>query len=154
MAGWVFADMLLVLFLIGLGSAIAVDPPEPEPKPEPKRIVGMRTDPVRVSVDVPAEALVAGEASAKKKARQAVARAIKRYDKNGNEAALVLIFGGGDSAGLGQEVAEKLRPQLTKASAKLFTRKTPSRFFWDGSLDYGDVRLEVFLFTKEETKAP
>lgn len=153
MAGWVFADMLLVLFLIGLDSAIAIDPPEPEPKPE-KRIVGMRTDPVRVPVDVPAADLVAGEAKAKTKARKAVTRAIKRYDRNGNEAALVLIFGGGDSAGPGQEVAEKLRPQLTKASRTLFTRKTPSRFFWDGSLEYGQVRLEVFLFTKEKSTSP
>ena len=150
LAGWVFADMLLVLFLIGLGSAITFDPPEPEPEPEPEQIVGMRTDPVSISLRVPADALVSGEDAAQRAARTAVARASKRHDRRGNEAALVLIFGGGESAAPGQRVAEALRPQLTAASRDLFPRRTPSRFFWDGSLEYGEVRLEVFLFAKEE----
>ncbi|MCD9153116.1 hypothetical protein [Aeromicrobium duanguangcaii] len=154
LAGWVFADMLLVLFLIGLGTAVAVDPPEPEPEPEPVMIVGMKTDPISISIAVPADGLVAGAADAKAKAQKAVAKAIRRYDKNGNEAALVLIFGGAETAGPGQEVAKALRPRLTKASPDLFPRKAPSRFFWDGSLPYGKVRLEVFLFAKEETKQP
>lgn len=153
LAGWVFADMLLVLFLIGLGTAVAIEPQEPEPEPEPVQIVGMKTDPIKISLKVPADDLVDGNAEAKKKAARAVERAIRRHDRNGNEAALVLIFGGGDSAGPGQAVAEALRPQLTKASSTLFPKKAPSRFFWDGSLPYGSVRLEVFLFAKEESGA-
>lgn len=150
LAGWVFADMLLVLFLIGLGSAITFDPPEPEPEPEPAQIVGMRTDPVRISVRVPAADLVSGEKSAQRAARSALARASKRHDRGGNEAALLLIFGGGESVGAGQSVAVALRPELTAVSRGLFPRNTPSRFFWDGSLEYGEVRVEVFLFAKEE----
>lgn len=149
MAGWVFADMLLVLFLIGLGSAVALKAPEPLPEPEPPKIVGMKTDPISIKLDVPAEALVADDAAARRSARKAVDKAVRKHAVKGNQAALVLIFGGGDSAGPGQAVAEALRPELTKANAGLFPKKTPSRYFWDGSLDYGEVRLEVFLFAKE-----
>ena len=59
------------------------------------------------------------------------------------------IFGGGATASLGQEVATKVYPQLTKASSQVFRRGTASRNFWDGSLDYGQVRLEVFVFTTD-----
>ncbi|WP_166139439.1 hypothetical protein [Nocardioides ochotonae] len=148
--------MLLVLFLIGLGTAVAVDPPKPEPKPEPEpvKIVGMKTDPVKFDVAVSPDALVAGDPGAEKRARQAIERAIGPIDRGQNEAALVLIFGGAESAAPGQRVAEALRPQMSRTSSGLFPKDTPSRFFWDGSLEYGEVRLEVFLFAKEETPAP
>ena len=64
-AGWIFADLLLVLFLVGLGSAIAYTPPEPpEPPPEPPavpQIVGMKTDPTTVTLGVDGELLGDGQ---------------------------------------------------------------------------------------------
>lgn len=149
-AGWIFADMLLVLFILGLGTAIPVDPPVPVPAPKPKPkpdIVGMKTEPVKFTIDVNAPGLLAGEPRAVERVRGDVDKATARLGQQGSRAALVLIFGGGETASLGQEVAAKVYPQLTKASSKVFRRGTASRNFWDGSLPYGQVRLEVFVFT-------
>src|SRR4051812_6159867 len=68
-AGWVFADLLLVLFLVGLGCA-APAMPEPKPttevvKPKPKPeapIVGMKTDPVIATIRYDARAVARGGA--------------------------------------------------------------------------------------------
>lgn len=153
LAGWVFADLLLVLFLVGLGTAIPVDPPEPPPpvpvaKPE---IIGMKTDPVKLDLAVDADALLAGDPKAQSKARGLVKRATSGLSSKGQEAALVLIFGGGETAGVGQRVAEAVYPQLRRAADGVFPRGTAKRYFWDGSLPYGAVRLEVFVFTTEES---
>lgn len=148
-AGWIFADMLLVLFILGLGTAIPVEPPEPVPvpKPEPKIIVGMKTEPVKLTFDVSAPGLLAGDSRAVKRVREVVGKQTGGLKKEGSRAALVLIFGGGATASLGQEVATKVYPHLNKASPQVFRRGTASRNFWDGSLAYGQVRLEVFVFT-------
>lgn len=149
-AGWIFADMLLVLFILGLGTAIPVEPPKPVPELEPVRqIVGMKTEPVKYTIDVNAPGLLAGDPRAVARVRRDVDKATARLEQRGSRAALVLIFGGGATASLGQEVATKVYPQLTKASSQVFRRGTASRNFWDGGLAYGQVRLEVFVFTTE-----
>ena len=67
-AGWILADILVVLFIVGLGSAVppkieaattkpsptptpTATPPKPKPKPKPQpRIVGMKTKPTVLEV--------------------------------------------------------------------------------------------------------
>ena len=157
MAGWIFADLLLVLFLVGLGSAIAYTPPEP-PKPEPEppaipRIVGMKTDPTSVTVGVDGELLGDGgrltEAQQKKVCR-AVSERVEKV--KGERAALVLIFGGAEDVTVGQNIARAVGEQLKCADPKVFKGKVPSRPFWDGSLPLGQVRLEIFLFLQQVEK--
>src|SRR3954469_11665453 len=81
-AGWVFADLLLVLFIVGLGTAIPqkVEPPEPppvgQPKPKPQ-IVGMETSPKKKTVQVRADALL-GSGPATEKARHRACLNIRR----------------------------------------------------------------------------
>jgi hypothetical protein len=156
-AGWVFADLLLVLFIVGLGSAIAYTPPEPPkpPKPEPKveRIVGMKTDPVSLLVEVDGARLGQG-ASLSKDEQQGVCRAIrsKVTPVKGERAALVLVFGGASDVETGQNVARAVGRQLGCADAKVFKGRVPARAFWDGSLPLGKARLEVFLYLRQESK--
>ncbi|QIX27202.1 hypothetical protein ncot_11775 [Nocardioides sp. JQ2195] len=152
-----FADMLLVLFFVGLGTAIPVDPPEPPPKPEPvakPEIVGMETKPVSLNIRVNADALISKNQTARKQARQAVADATRQLRKKDAQAALVLVFGGGETAVMGQQVASALYPELNPAAKSIFPKGTPYRSFWDGGLPYGDVRVEVFLFTTEKADSP
>lgn len=158
-AGWVFADLLLVLFIVGLGSAIAYTPPEPPepPKPEPKpkieRIVGMKTDPVSVMVDVNGGRLGQGTQLSKAE-QQAVCRAIRSRTApiKGERAALVLVFGGASDVETGQNVARAVGRQLRCADSEIFQGKVPTRAFWDGSLPLGKARLETFLFLQQERK--
>lgn len=144
-AGWVFADMLLVLFLVGLGSAKAYNPPEPPPKVAP--IVGMKTDPTSIQIKVDGDALSRGtQLSVQEKA--AVCRSIRKGigKLDGQRAALVLIFGGASDVTEGQNVARAVGSQLGCASTVVFPGKAPNRAFWDGTLPLGSVRMEVFLF--------
>jgi len=156
-AGWVFADLLLVLFIVGLGSAMAYTPPEPPklPKPKPKveRIVGMKTDPISVLVNVNGGRLGQGT-SLSRPEQQVVCRAIRSRltPVKGERSALVLVFGGASNVETGQNVARAVGRQLGCADAKIFRGRVPTRAFWDGSLPLGKVRLEMFLFLQQESK--
>lgn len=150
-AGWVFADLLLVLFIVGLGSAIKYTPPPP-PEPEPKipPIVGMKTDPTSLIVKVNGQLLSSG-AALPAPAKKAVCDAIEVRTRQlrGERAALVLVFGGAGDVTSGQNVARAIAAQLGCADDKIFRGKVPTRAFWDGSLPLGQARLEVFLFLRE-----
>lgn len=153
-AGWIFADLLLVLFLVGLGSAKAYTPPEP-PKPEPKQapIVGMKTNPTAIQVKVDGPRLGTGTQLSKPEQR-AVCRAIRSRLKpvRGERAALVLIFGGASDVQVGQNVARAIGRQLSCADDDVFAGRVPTRAFWDGTLPLGTARLEVFLFVTEKSR--
>lgn len=153
-AGWVFADLLLVLFLVGLGSAIAYTPPEP-PRPPPKEapIVGMKTEPTSVVADVNGTLLGSGAGQTSAQARN-ICRAVRARLRpvEGERAALVLIFGGASDVETGQNVARAVGRQLKCADGQLFRGKVPTRAFWDGSLPLGKVRLEMFLFLRQGEK--
>jgi hypothetical protein len=153
-AGWVFADLLLVLFLVGLGSAMAYTPPPP-PEPEPKvpPIVGMKTDPTSLVVGVNGQRLSQGTQLSASESRD-VCNAVRSSLKpvKGERAALVLVFGGAADVESGQNIARAIARQLRCADAKVFQGVVPTRAFWDGSLPLGKARLEVFLFLRQEKK--
>lgn len=150
-AGWVFADLLLVLFIVGLGSAIAYTPPPP-PEPEPKvpPIVGMKTEPVSVVVDVNGASLGRG-VELPPAERRAVCEAVRSglAPVRGERAALVLIFGGASDVTVGQNVARAIGSQLACADERVFQGPVPTRAFWDGTLPLGKARLEIFLFLRQ-----
>lgn len=175
-AGWVFADLLLVLFIVGLGTAIPkeVEPPEPPPKPEPEIIVGMETTPTKVTVRVDGDALLVGGSPAAKARREACNRlrdATAELKKKEAEAALVMIFAGHPTdASRAQQVAAAVGQQLTCASRTVFPKgsfgpgKTAGpadvasgrpidgvvRPFWNGRLAYGEAQLEIYTYTTKK----
>lgn len=156
-AGWVFADLLLVLFVVGLGSAIAYTPPEPpEPPPPPPKvapIVGMKTDPVSIAVEVDAASTSAGAVTGAEARAVCKAVASQAAPVKGERAALVLVFGGGPDVVVGQNVARAVISQLGCASRATFGTRVPSRAFWDGTLPLGRARLEVFLFVTQKSSS-
>jgi len=127
---------------------------KPTPKPKPAPIVGLKPVPTALNITIDADALTSGGQSATAAGvvacGQVRAEAAKKL--KGQQAGLVLIFGGGPDVASGQEVARGVAKQLSCASPAVFARSTPSRPFWDGTLDYGRVRLEVFVFTTKKTK--
>lgn len=151
LAGWIFADLLLILFLVGLGSAVAVRPPEPPPErvtaeppkpPKPERkIVGMQTEPRKLPVTFDPKQLASGNRALCGEIRK------KTRKMDDQRAALVLVFGGGAEVGIGQDMARGVARQLTCANRDLFPAGTPARPFWDGGLQQGSARLEIFLYT-------
>lgn len=156
-AGWIFADLMLILFLVGLGSAKAYTPPEPPPPPPtpPKvaPIVGMKTDPILVKVSVNGARLGVGSAL-KPGERQAVCKAIRRELSpiQKQRAALVLVFGGASDVTTGQNVARAVGGELACADRQIFRGQVPTRAFWDGTLPLGAARLEIFLFVTDKSR--
>lgn len=177
-AGWVFADVLLVLFIVGLGTAIPtiIEPPEPPEPPKPQ-IIGMETKSTKVTVRVSADELLSTGPAADK-ARSAACRSVRqataKLTDDKAEAALVMIFAGHpNEASQAQRVAAAVGQQLNCASPRLFPKDgfgpgkiaTPAdvtsgseiggvvRPFWNGRLPYGEAQLEIYVFTTKAAEA-
>lgn len=155
MAGWLFADLLLVLFVIGLGSQLTLFPspepaPEPtvsespEPSPEPTETPGpptMRQEPEVIEVAVNPDALLRRDPG--EVARLAAEVDAKTAGFAESQAVLVLLFGYADNATAGQAIATAVGDVLVTRPAP-FTPDTKTRPLWQGGAA-GTVRLEIFL---------
>ncbi|MET9892184.1 hypothetical protein ABZZ47_18520 [Streptomyces sp. NPDC006465] len=148
LAGWLFADMLLVLALVAMGDRgdpqAAVRRPDPsspasaaaKKKPRhtgPRAVV--RT-PVRVAVDARAgdeEGIV-----------RALRGATARY--RGRQAAFVLTFGRHTDPGAGGRYAHDVNALLEKARPDMF-RAATTRDFWKGGASSGHADIEIYFYT-------
>lgn len=159
-AGWLFADLLLVLFIVGLGSQVTKSVAEPRPSPsasasrkqEPKK-PGMRTKPVVLSVPVRADALLSGPGSRQRAASRALDRELSKELKSprvaeqteGLRAAVVLAFGQtGSDISKGQRLARQVLGELPDIEPSLF-KGAAGKPFWNGSAT-NRVELWVYLY--------
>lgn len=152
LAGWLFADMLLVLALVSMGdrgdplaaqtdakpskSTVATPSREPNPTPTPTGPRSVARKPVKVRV-------TAAVGDSTRMARQLRA-ATTRYE--GREAAFVLTFGQAPEPGDGQAYAREVNKALRKARPDVFTDAT-TRDFWNGGPS-GSADLEIYFYTR------
>lgn len=150
LAGWLFADMLLVLALVSMGdrgdplAAQAATRPSPSPgaelspeaSPTPQGPRSVERKPVKVHVT----ATVDDTARMVKQLRAATAR----YE--GRAAAFVLTFGQAPEPGDGQTYAREINKSLRKARPDMFTDAT-TRDFWNGG-SAGSADLEIYFYTR------
>ncbi|MEU1853245.1 hypothetical protein ABZ499_29285 [Streptomyces sp. NPDC019990] len=153
LAGWLFADMLLVLALVSMGdrgdplaaqaatrpspSASSTDAePSPEPSPTPQGPRSVERKPVKVRVT----AAVGDTARMVKRLRAATAR----YE--GRVAAIVLTFGQAQEPSDGQAYAREINTSLRKARPDMFTGATTRDFWNSGSTGAAD--LEIYFYTR------
>ena len=153
LAGWLFADMLLVLALVSMGdrgdplaaqaatrpspsasSGDAESSPTPSPTPQGPRSVERK--PVKVHVT----AAVGDRTRMVKQLRSATAR----YE--GRAAAFVMTFGHAVEPGDGQAYAREINKALRKARPDMFTDAT-TRDFWNGGTA-GAADLEIYFYTR------
>ncbi|MBL3669685.1 hypothetical protein JL475_27615 [Streptomyces sp. M2CJ-2] len=150
MAGWLFADMLLVLALVSMGdrgdplaaqasasaskSADATPSPEPSSTPTGPRSVARK--PVKIHL-----AAAVGDTTRMVKQLRA---ATTRYE--GREAAFVLTFGQAPEPGDGQAYAQEVNEALRKAQPDMFTDAT-TRDFWSRGPS-GSADLEIYFYTR------
>ena len=135
-AGWVFADLLLVLFLVGLGTGIARDEEPP--------IVGMSPDSINLNINFDAARLATSDPEKQKVCESIRNESLGRLD--GKRAALVLVFSGGKNPAAGVDSSSRIRSQLSCANDEVFRKDLVFRDYWDGSLPSGAARLEVFVY--------
>ncbi|MDV9175451.1 hypothetical protein R6V09_35745 [Streptomyces sp. W16] len=150
LAGWLFADMLLVLALVAMGdqgdplAAKASGPsasPSPsasakDEKPSDKGPRAVVRTPVKVAVDARAgdkDAIVRG-----------LRKATARY--TGRQAAFVLTFGRDTDPGVGGTYAHEVNALLEKARPDMF-RGATTRDFWKGGASSGHADIEIYFYT-------
>ncbi|WP_328970147.1 hypothetical protein [Streptomyces sp. NBC_00239] len=149
LAGWLFADMLLVLALVAMGDQ--GDPvraaeaakhvksgasPSAQPKPKPKgpRAVVRTAKEFTLDVD-------AGDTD--RAVRQLRAKTAKWQ---GRKAAFVLTFGRSPDVGGGVEYARRINSLLVKARPDMFTGATTRDFFVQGASG-GHADIEIYFYT-------
>lgn len=143
MAGWLFADLMLVLFVVGLGaqptaysaqptSAIPTPTPTPTPRPTPTRQPALSKDPVKIEVR-----------TTKDLARQ-VEAGLKKHHLTADRAGMVLAWGDHDVIGEGQRIAREVTQKLPKINKRFFGDAT-MRVLWSGGGQSNLVTLEIYV---------
>ncbi|MCB5166313.1 hypothetical protein LG634_15900 [Streptomyces bambusae] len=147
LAGWLFADMLLVLALVAMGDqgdpvrAAQAAPhtkpgatPTAKPKPKGPRAV------VRTAKELSLDADAGDTAQIVRQLRT------KTAPWQGRKAAFVLTFGRSPDVGGGVEYARRINSLLTKARPDMFTGATTRDFFVQGSSG-GHADIEIYFYT-------
>lgn len=150
LAGWLFADMLLVLALVSMGdrgdplaAQAGAKPSKPaavKPSPEPSRTPTGPRSVARKPVKIRLTAAVGDTTRMVKQLRAATAP----YEER--EAAFVLTFGQASEPGDGQAYAREVNKALRKARPDMFTDAT-TRDFWSGGPS-GSADLEIYFYTR------
>ncbi|MGX1131126.1 hypothetical protein RKD49_003316 [Streptomyces glaucescens] len=151
LAGWLFADLLLVLALVAMGdqgdpqAARAAGSASPSPsatataKPDKPRHKGPRAV-VRTPVEVAVDAAPGDKDAMVRSLRKAT----ERY--TGRQAAFVLTFGRHPDPGAGGDYAHQINSLLKKARPDMF-RDATTRDFWKGGAATGHADLEIYFYT-------
>jgi hypothetical protein len=150
LAGWLFADLFLVLFLVGLASI----PPKPHtrrphPTPSPTHTAPRVLDrtPISFHLNVqPADFQNPGTRhAAATQLLVALGRKIRNLHLQGRQAGFVLVFASGPSTAIGQAVA-------TADSVVRIVRTRSSEFseasglgYWNGAGNY--FKFVVFFYS-------
>ncbi|ROP46646.1 hypothetical protein EDD94_6306 [Streptomyces sp. PanSC9] len=150
LAGWLFADMLLVLALVSMGdrgdplAARSATRPlpsvdaKPSPRSSPTQAGPRSVERKPVKLHVPA---ATGDTS---RMVSQLRTATGRY--RGRSAAFVLTFGQAPEPGDGQAYARDINRSLHKARPDMFIDAT-TRDFWNGGVS-GAADLEIYFYTR------
>jgi hypothetical protein len=167
LAGWLFADLLLVMVLVvlggqtGAGAPVAAASPSASatgsstrPRPTATQPPGLDPNSVSVTAHVDAAALIAGSGPARADLRTQVLHLIAHYLNR--HAALVIVWGTaadcgscGVDIGLSQQLAQSVAPLVPGFDPTFFPAYNPKiiRAYFDGSGTPGTVRFELFFIT-------
>ena len=151
MAGWIFADLLLVLFLVGLGSQMGAAGPDidgsPAPSAQPAAMPGMDPQPRTRRIVIEPDRLLVGDADARARAVEQIAAVTS--DLAGRRAAMVLLWGESPDVVRGQAIARTVGELLQEGQPEVFDGAGAQRHLWQGTSAEGAVGLEIYLFTPE-----
>jgi hypothetical protein len=170
LAGWLFADLLLVLVLVVLGGEVpaavatpvtpsptgTASPGAPTASPSPSRRPGLDPDSTSLKFHVDATKIIDGDHQAIATLENDIAQAIKQY--HGRSTALVIVWGsvadcGGCTSidqGRSLKLAQVVAPLLPQVSSSFFPAYSEKiiRPYYDGQGAPGTLRLELFFLVQ------
>ncbi|MER5474084.1 hypothetical protein ABZX90_40505 [Streptomyces sp. NPDC002935] len=148
MAGWLFADMLLVLALVAMGDQGDPQAAEKRPAPSSSAAAAAKRKPrhtgPRAVVRTPVKVAVDAAAGDEDGIVRALRGATARYQ--GRRAAFVLTFGRHTDPGAGGRYAHEVNALLEKARPDMFHAAT-TRDFWKGGASSGHADIEIYFYT-------
>jgi hypothetical protein len=159
LAGWLFADSMLGLMIVGLASDPGGPQPTKSPVPgsampsaEPSITPKPKVTEAKAADGVAQKAVVYKLAIAGRTDAQVAAEVHRQYaamTKGGRTAAFALTFGTSNAPGEGIALAKRANRLLKKAAPQIFSGAA-QRDFWQstssGAFRSGTVRVEVYLF--------
>lgn len=163
LAGWLFADLFLVLFVIGLASlplkshpahakaspSPSTSRPSPSPTPTPTATPVLDRRPLTVTVNVPPASL-ADPASRRAAMRQIIAgldRMLRPRHLLDAKVGVVLVFAAGSEADINNAVAEaKIVVAQLPRQDKQFAQATGNGY-WSGTGN--GIELTIFFFARD-----
>jgi len=151
LAGWLFADLFLVLFIVGLASLPAKPPanqisPSPSPSPTPTLHQVLDRTPVSFNVGVPPASLAnpATRAVATAKLIRILDQALARRHLLGRHAGFVLVFASGPVTAIGVAIdTANLVVRILRGRDQVFAGAGGAGY-WTGAGDA--IELKIFFF--------
>lgn len=159
LAGWLFADLMLVLFLVGFAAnELSPPPPEaaaatagpsasvsafasPSPSPSPPAKQGLSLEPKKYAIQTNGL-----QTQADADAFLAALSANLRTDRLDNRrAGLLLTFGAISPPNEGTNLATRANTIMINGLETF--RDAQSRNYWDGKAPRGTVTVEIFFFS-------
>ncbi|THV43281.1 hypothetical protein [Glycomyces buryatensis] len=164
LAGWLFADLALLLFIITVAVAAdfpfdtadasteSVESPSPtpseEPSPSPTAEPGVESEPHVFYVDTDADGIISGDDKAEDGLTGKLRDDFEELVDQGYTVGFALTFGGAAEPGYGGDLAEAANKVLRKAFPELFG-DAPTRHFWTvsgkGDIKEGTLQIELYL---------
>ncbi|MFB7937399.1 hypothetical protein [Streptomyces sp. NPDC056049] len=148
LAGWLFADMLLVLALVAMGDRgdplAAEARPGASASPKPGASKPAKPKGPRAVVRTPVKVSIAAAPGDRTAMRNRLREVTAKYA--GRQAAFVLTFGRHPDPGAGGTYASEVNSQLAKARPDMF-KGTTTRDFWKGGTSGGRADIEIYFYT-------
>ena len=158
-AGWLFADVLIVLFVVFMGSEVRhsrveAATPSPSASPEIDKVGVLEKQPQEFVLNgVDQRGVVAGDEQSLASFKSLIENDATYQDlsKSQRYSPVVLIFSHykNPDATLGDLTSSAACDLRSSLTGTIFDDESICRTFIDGKLDYGQVRFEIFLVAKQ-----
>lgn len=150
LAGWVFADLMLALAIIGL--AIGVPPQSRVGSRDAettsvRTVASMQRQPFVTSVRVDTDGLRAGRGSAQRTLRASITNRVRQLAVANRRAAMVIVWGHAPRDDVGMDVAMRAARQLGNTNKRLFSSASTRAFWRHGAINR--VTLEIYLYKQQ-----
>lgn len=161
-AGWLFADVLIVLFVVFMGSEVRhsrveAATPSPSASPEVDKVGVLEADPKEILIEgVDQRGLRSGSQGALDALRILLSenpRISELSDPNPDSrrySPITLVFSHykGQDTSLGTKTSEETCREILALTNSFFDENTRCETYFDGGLEYGQIMLKVFVVAK------
>jgi hypothetical protein len=159
-AGWLFADVLIVLFVVFMGSEVRhsrveAATPSPSASSEINKVGVLEPDPKEILIDGVDQR---GLRSGKQQSVDGLTRLISENSKvqelsdpeSRRYSPITLVFSHykRPDTSLGTKTSEVVCAEILSLTNSFFDANTRCETYFDGGLEYGQVKLKVFLVAK------